>query len=54
MVGSGGAVACADFVDGQGTLDNGLIALGVGGQQYQWQPGEMQSFYDSCPGKLGL
>lgn len=56
MINSAQAIAaCADFTDAQGTLDNGLLTLGWNNQEFQWtEPGEEESIYNSCPGRLGL
>ena len=56
MINSQQAIAaCADFTDGDGTLNHGLLSIGWNNQEFQWdwQPGEMQAIYSECQSRLG-
>ena len=55
MIDSSQAIAaCADFTDGDGTVDHGLMTIGWNNQEFQWtEPGEEEAAYSECQSMLG-
>lgn len=55
MIDSAQAIAaCADFTDGDGTVDHGLMTIGWNNQEFLWtEPGEENAAYSECASMLG-
>ncbi|THG97157.1 hypothetical protein EW026_g4791 [Hermanssonia centrifuga] len=51
MVDTGSSVAmCADFADGDGRMDEGVLSIGWNDQPFEWSDGEQSAVLDICDG----
>ena len=41
-------VACAEFKDSDGVLDNGIMAIGWNNKPFYWNEGQMGVYFDWC------